>query len=210
VSSEAPPPTTPTPTPSDVRSDDAKASPPGEPRSVGKRRRRWRTLVWGTALLGCAAVWFLLLGFGADLARTVGAWIDLALIVLTALVVEGFVAALLDGLVDGVLEHHLSQVAATSWSACSRCGGRVPFAADERQARCPYCDGVVLPATGRRAILGVRALLIGLSLVGLLVATGNWAHAPLMPPKRVALVLVAACVGAIAWPFRRYARNQPG
>jgi hypothetical protein len=168
-------------------------------------RGRWRVITWGLSAAWVIAMWAFL--FAANAAHLAGAYLVLGLVFWTGLIVEGLVAALLDGFVDYA---HVPGVAATAWTHCTRCGGGVPFAAGERQARCPYCDATVLPPTGRRAILGLRALFQVVAGIGILVGAANASHAPLVPDTLTGFALATACIAGVAFPFRRYLRNQPG
>jgi hypothetical protein len=183
----------------------ATSPPPVPPRTAPRPRGRWRVVVWGLSAAFAILMWSFL--YATDAARLIGAWADVGLIFWTGLVVEGFVAALLDGFVDGFVDPH---VAAVAWAGCTACGGRVPFAAGERQARCPFCDATVLPPVGRRAILGPRIFLIAMSFAAIAIGAANASHAPLLRPFESGLILAAICVAASALPFRRYFRNQPG
>jgi hypothetical protein len=164
--------------------------------------------MWSLALGIAIVLWAFLLA--SDVAHFMGAWADLALIVWTTLVVEGFTAAMLDGFVS----RGDPRVAAATWTGCSICSGRVPFDVGEHQARCPFCDSVVLPpgspAAPRRREGALRAVGILSAMAALMGGLVTASRAPLIPSSRVALILAAMCFGAVAWPFRRYLRNQSG
>lgn len=188
----------------DVASPTGSHALPGAERANPRRRHRWRNLVWATQLAVAVVLWSFLIETGV--ARSIGAWADLLLIAWSALVVEGFTAAILDGIVDRGAD---PRVAAASWTSCARCGGQVPLSPRETQARCPFCDAAVLPPTGKRSFFSVRALLAGATLLGAALALPSAQTAPPLEPARARWILAATCAAALAWPFRRYRFRPP-
>jgi hypothetical protein len=56
----------------------------------------------------------------------------------------------------------------------------------------------------------LRALFQVLAGLGILVGAANASHAPLVPDTLTGFALATACIAGVAFPFRRYLRNQPG